>query len=101
MGWNQITIEKQDDPLFEGIPNHSYVYFVHSYWADTPAEYCITSTDYINTFASSIRNGTAVGVQFHPEKAGNAALQYFEFYRAGMTFIPVMPSRWWHEAGYR
>lgn len=74
MGWNQINLKKQDDPLFEGIPDQSYVYFVHSYWADTPAEYCVTSTDYINTFASSIRNGTAVGVQFHPEKSGDTGL---------------------------
>jgi glutamine amidotransferase len=74
MGWNQIQLQKKDDPLFEGIPDQSYVYFVHSYWADTPAEYCVTSTDYINTFASSIRNGTAIGVQFHPEKSGACGL---------------------------
>lgn len=74
MGWNQIQLQKKDDPLFEGIPDQSYVYFVHSYWADTPAEFCVTSTDYINTFASSIRNGTAIGVQFHPEKSGACGL---------------------------
>jgi len=74
MGWNQLTLEKPDDPLFDGIPDQSYVYFVHSYWADTPCQYCITSTDYIHTFASSIRKGTAMGVQFHPEKSGGCGL---------------------------
>ncbi|HOJ96622.1 MAG TPA: imidazole glycerol phosphate synthase subunit HisH [Methanospirillum sp.] len=74
MGWNQIHLQKQDEPLFERIPDQSYMYFVHSYWADTPVEYCVTSTDYINTFASSIRKGTAIGVQFHPEKSGMCGL---------------------------
>lgn len=74
MGWNQIKIEMPDDPLFEGIPSHSYVYFVHSYWADTTPEYCLTSTEYACSFASSIRRGTAAGVQFHPEKSGDCGL---------------------------
>jgi len=74
MGWNQIRIDMPDDPLFEGIPDNSYVYFVHSFWADTPKEYCVTSTEYICPFASSIRNGTAAGVQFHPEKSGECGL---------------------------
>lgn len=74
MGWNQITITQPEDPLFEGIPDDSYVYFVHSYWADTPAPYCVTSTEYICHFASAIRKGTAVGVQFHPEKSGETGL---------------------------
>ena len=74
MGWNQISINKKDDPLFENIPDQAYVYFVHSFWADTPPDYCVTSTEYICSFASSIRNGTAAGVQFHPEKSGDIGL---------------------------
>ena len=67
MGWNQIHLVQPEDPLFSGIPDDSYVYFVHSYWADTTPDYCVTKTDYICPFSSSIRNGTAIGVQFHPE----------------------------------
>lgn len=78
MGWNQIHLTQPDDPLFSGIPDDSYVYFVHSYWADTTAEYCVTQTEYICPFASSIRNGTAIGVQFHPEKSGNTGLAILE-----------------------
>ncbi|NLL09446.1 MAG: imidazole glycerol phosphate synthase subunit HisH [Methanomicrobiales archaeon] len=74
MGWNQIKLEKLDDPLFERIPDQSFMYFVHSFWADTPARYCVTSTEYIDTFASSVRNGTAAGVQFHPEKSGECGI---------------------------
>lgn len=75
MGWNQISLTRPDDPLFAGIPDESYMYFVHSYWADTPAEYRISETEYINRFASSIQNGTAWGTQFHPEKSGDTGLK--------------------------
>ncbi|WP_319578927.1 imidazole glycerol phosphate synthase subunit HisH [uncultured Methanospirillum sp.] len=75
MGWNQISLAQPDDPLYSGIPDNSFFYFVHSYWADTPDQYRVTSTEYINRFASSIRNGTVWGTQFHPEKSGEAGLQ--------------------------
>jgi len=75
MGWNQISLAQPDDPLYSGIPDNSFFYFVHSYWADTPDQYRLTSTEYINRFASSIRNGTVWGTQFHPEKSGEAGLQ--------------------------
>jgi len=73
MGWNTLFFE-QDDPLFSGIADESYVYFVHSYYADTAPVYTLTSTRYICRFASTIRNGTAWGVQFHPEKSGETGL---------------------------
>ncbi len=74
MGWNQVTLEMPDDPLFSGIPNGSYVYFVHSFWADTTPGYTVTSTEYICPFASAIRNNTSWGTQFHPEKSGTRGL---------------------------
>ena len=74
MGWNTIHIE-QDSPLFEGIPQDSYVYFVHSFYAETTPEHTLTSTDYICRFASSIVSGNAYGVQFHPEKSGDVGLR--------------------------
>ncbi|HDQ08423.1 MAG TPA: imidazole glycerol phosphate synthase subunit HisH [Methanoculleus sp.] len=74
MGWNTIHIE-QDSPLFEGVPQESYVYFVHSFYADTAPEHTLTSTEYICTFASSIVRGNAYGVQFHPEKSGDTGLR--------------------------
>jgi imidazole glycerol-phosphate synthase subunit HisH len=74
MGWN--TLEKQgDDPLVEGIRDGEYVYFVHSYHAVTEREYSITTTEYCGPFASTIRNGKVYGVQFHPEKSGDAGLR--------------------------
>ncbi len=86
MGWNTIHIERggsdesnhNKNPLFSGIPQDTYVYFVHSYYADTTPEYTLTSTDYINSFASSIQNKNAYGVQFHPEKSGDVGLRILE-----------------------
>jgi glutamine amidotransferase len=80
MGWNQIQFIQPEDPLFAGIPEGSYFYFVHSYWADTMPEYQVTSTEYINPFASAIRNNTVWGTQFHPEKSGEAGLSILRNY---------------------
>jgi glutamine amidotransferase len=74
MGWN--TLENQgDDPLMEGIRDGEYVYFVHSYHAVAEPRYTVTTTDYCGPFSSTIRNGKVYGVQFHPEKSGDAGLR--------------------------
>ena len=80
MGWNQISLTRPDDPLYAGIPDGSYFYFVHSFWADTPDQYQVTTTDYITRFASSIRNGNTWGTQFHPEKSGEVGLRILRNY---------------------
>jgi len=74
MGWNTIR-KLGNDPLFEGLGPEEYVYFVHSYYFDTPREYAVTETDYIVQYASSVRNGKVYGVQFHPEKSGDVGLR--------------------------
>ena len=78
MGWNNLKIVKKDSPLFKGVPDGSYVYFVHSYYAETGMEYTLTSTDYILRYASAIQNGNAYGTQFHPEKSGAVGLKILE-----------------------
>ena len=75
MGWNTIRLTKEESPLFSGLPHEAYVYFVHSYYADTTPEYTLTSTDYILPFASSIVRDDVYGVQFHPEKSGAVGLR--------------------------
>jgi glutamine amidotransferase len=74
MGWNTIR-KVRDEPLLEGLKSEEYVYFVHSYYFDTPRDQAVTETDYILTFASSVCQGTVYGVQFHPEKSGEAGLR--------------------------
>ena len=75
MGWNSLSVTDKDNPLFEGFGKEEYVYFVHSYYADTVPEYTLTTTDYICPFASSVGKGMTFGVQFHPEKSGAIGLR--------------------------
>jgi glutamine amidotransferase len=78
MGWNSLTVTDQDHQLFAGFGADEYVYFVHSFYADTTAEYTLTSTNYICPFASSVAQGNTCGVQFHPEKSGAIGLRLLE-----------------------
>ena len=76
MGWNNIEI-KQDHPLFEGIPESSFVYFVHSYYVDTTPENTLASCNYGLEFSASVVSlkGNVMGTQFHPEKSGTTGLK--------------------------
>ena len=76
IGWNQIEIVRNDCPLYRGIENGSYVYFVHSFYPQ-PADDSIvaTRTDYGNHFASSVWRGNVFATQFHPEKSQRVGLQ--------------------------
>ncbi len=76
MGWNNIRI-KQEHPLFRGIPDGSFVYFVHSYYVDTAAENTLASCEYGLEYSASVVNskGNVMGTQFHPEKSGAVGLK--------------------------
>ncbi|WP_342306431.1 imidazole glycerol phosphate synthase subunit HisH [Methanolobus sp. ZRKC5] len=76
MGWNSIKIT-QKHPLFEGIPDGSFVYFVHSYFVDTGEKNTLISCDYGTDFAAAVVNdeGNVIGTQFHPEKSGDVGLK--------------------------
>ncbi len=78
MGWNQLNI-KQDNPLFSGIENKSYFYFVHSYYV-VPQDSSIIAavTDYGAEFTSAVCRDNIFAVQFHPEKSQAAGLQVLE-----------------------
>ena len=78
MGWNSLKIENRDHPLFAGFSGNEYVYFVHSYYADTTPACTLTSTEYICPFASSVAKDNTFGVQFHPEKSGAVGLRILE-----------------------
>jgi glutamine amidotransferase len=75
MGWNEIKIQK-NNPLFEGIPDKSYFYFVHSFYV-VPGDASIiaATTDYGIEFVSSVRKDNIFAVQFHPEKSQAVGLQ--------------------------
>ena len=73
IGWNAVTDLKT--PLFAGIAEGTRFYFVHSYRADSPDEYAAAKTEYYVTYPSAVWSGNVYGVQFHPEKSGEAGLK--------------------------
>lgn len=67
MGWNTLT--HLGSPLFEGLKEEDFVYFIHSYYVPL-ADYTIARTDYIHPYSAAIHQGNFHAVQFHPEKSG-------------------------------
>ncbi|MCK5010527.1 MAG: imidazole glycerol phosphate synthase subunit HisH [Deltaproteobacteria bacterium] len=75
MGWNSITIRK-DLPLFSGIEDGSFFYFVHSYYVIPDDEGVVaTTTDYGIEFTSGIQQENIFACQFHPEKSQQIGLR--------------------------
>jgi len=76
IGWNQLEIVQSNCPLFRGIENGSFVYFVHSFFPK-PVDPAIiaTKTNYGETFASSVWKDNVFATQFHPEKSQKIGLQ--------------------------
>jgi imidazole glycerol-phosphate synthase subunit HisH len=77
MGWNSVR-QTTDHPIWKGIPDETYFYFVHSY-AVRPSEEAITlaTTDYGGPFPSAIGRDNVFGTQFHPEKSGATGLRIY------------------------
>jgi len=79
MGWNQLEIVRDTCPLFEGVESGSFVYFVHSYYADPQEQDVVASvTEYGVRFCSTLWRGNLFGVQFHPEKSQHVGLKILE-----------------------
>lgn len=73
IGWNDLIL-KQPSPLMKNTANGDYVYFVHSYYAETPAEYVIATTDYGVEMTAAVQKDNVYGCQFHPEKSSEVGL---------------------------
>jgi glutamine amidotransferase len=86
IGWNQLQIVRRDCPLFKGIDDGSYVYFVHSFYPKPTDESIVaTRTTYGDTFASAVWKDHIFATQFHPEKSqivGLKLLKNFTDYAA-------------------
>lgn len=76
VGWNGVTPARGDNSLFEGIPEGTDFYFVHSYAfvADDPAD-VLATTDYGVPITAAVRRGHVWGTQFHPEKSSRAGFR--------------------------
>lgn len=85
MGWNQVR-QTQEHPMFAGIPDDAYFYFVHSYYTD-PDDEALTAgaTDYGVTFPSVLAQENVFATQFHPEKSAGMGLRLYENFVAWAT----------------
>ena len=77
MGWNRVR-QMQSHPLWQGIADNSYFYFVHSYYAQPDDTLHVAGeTDYGAPFACAVARDNIFATQFHPEKSASAGLQLY------------------------
>ncbi len=84
IGWNSLTFPNRS-PLFEGVDEGSYVYFVHSFSAQhTDPDQVSAVSQYGVSVIAAVQNGNFFGCQFHPEKSGETGLAILQNF-AGLT----------------
>ena len=77
MGWNRVQ-QTRAHPLWEGVADGSYFYFVHSYYAAPEnRDNVIGETDYGGPFCCAVGRDNIVATQFHPEKSAAAGLRLY------------------------
>ena len=82
MGWNSVSLSVEH-PVFKGIPDESYFYFVHSYYADPEDKNIVAGvTNYGIDFCSAVAWDNVAAVQFHPEKSGSVGLRMYRNFLA-------------------
>ncbi len=75
VGWNQIR-QRVAHPLFDGIADGAFFYFVHSYYCEpAESEVILGETDYGVDYPSVVARSNLCGVQFHPEKSQSVGLR--------------------------
>ena len=78
MGWNQV-IQAQDHPIWQGVPDASFFYFVHSFYAQpSDARHSVGQTDYGKRFSAAIARDNIFSTQFHPEKSATQGLSLYK-----------------------
>ena len=74
IGWNSLKINSESK-LFAGIPEDSYVYFVHSYYLAAEEPIVAATTDYVVDIHAAVEKEHVFACQFHPEKSGDIGLK--------------------------
>lgn len=75
IGWNSIAVNPEC-PLFKGLSENPYVYFVHSYYLDAADKSVVSATaEYGVTFHAAVWKDNVFATQFHPEKSGSVGLR--------------------------
>ena len=77
MGWNDLTFHMPDDPISKGLSDGAYVYFVHSFRADTEPSCLVADTTYGIKIPALVRSPVlpVYGAQFHPEKSHDTGMR--------------------------
>lgn len=79
MGWNSLDFSEPRLPLYDGLNEHPYVYFVHSYHAVPEDKSIITATtEYGETLTAAVAKDNIMATQFHPEKSGDVGLKILQ-----------------------
>jgi glutamine amidotransferase len=84
MGWNTLRA-RRPHPLLEGVPDGAHVYFVHSYYCETPEDVWLAASDYGHDFPAVVGRGSVLGVQFHPEKSQAIGLRLLSNFVKGVA----------------
>ena len=81
MGWNQVSQLSHGGavhPIWAGVPDHSYFYFVHSYYTEpSDPHHSAGRTDYGDTFTCAVARDNIFATQFHPEKSAALGLAVY------------------------
>ena len=78
IGWNSLKYPNKGR-LYEGIPEDSYVYFVHSYYLDAEdKDIVVAATEYGTEIHASVEKDNVFACQFHPEKSSSVGLKILE-----------------------
>ncbi|MBD0334644.1 MAG: imidazole glycerol phosphate synthase subunit HisH [Cyanobacteria bacterium Co-bin13] len=89
MGWNQLTLTQPHAPIWQGIENGDWVYFVHSFYADPtdPTVVAATVTHGSQTVTAAIARDNLTAMQYHPEKSAPAGLTMLD------NFVALVKAR--------
>ena len=84
MGWNRVQQSDSDHPMWQGIDQDSYFYFVHSYFLPLSQSegVCAATAEYGEVFCAAVSKGNIFATQFHPEKSALAGLRLYENFLA-------------------
>lgn len=85
MGWNNLKFEKDNDEILKYVKEDSYVYFVHSYFANSSNKELVAYAEYDKRIPGIVRNDNIYGLQFHPEKSGKVGENILRAYKELIT----------------
>jgi imidazole glycerol-phosphate synthase subunit HisH len=90
MQWNQLHLQRPDDPMFAGLGDRPWCYFVHSlHGVPRDIEVVVATCDYGSTLNAAFRRGNVFATQFHPEKSGAVGLRLLANFTRAAAAVPT------------